>query len=224
MTLSGKGVIIIWNDITPQGRDDFYDWHIHEHIPERLAVPGFRRGSRYIAFSAETKPEFLTLYETSHASIATSAPYLERLNAPTEWTKRATSHFRNTSRALTEVVRSEGAGPGGIMGTIRFYSTEEATVALERILERASELVGTARLPRITGAHICTTNNSASAAKTAESRDRADILTAPIGVILIEGCDATAVKTALSHLLKRCKIESPQIHIGLYALEHVRSR
>ena len=52
MALAGKGAIIIWNDITPEGRDEFYDWHLHEHIPERLGVPGFRRGSRSIAIIA----------------------------------------------------------------------------------------------------------------------------------------------------------------------------
>ena len=40
MALAGKGAIIIWNDITPEGRDQFYDWHLHEHIPERLERAG----------------------------------------------------------------------------------------------------------------------------------------------------------------------------------------
>ena len=93
MALAGKGAIIIWNDIAPEGRDEFYEWHIREHIPERLGIPGFLRGARYIAISPQTRPEFLTLYEIADASVATSAAYLARLNAPTEWTKRATLHF-----------------------------------------------------------------------------------------------------------------------------------
>ncbi len=46
--LLGAGVVLVWNDITEQGREQFYDWHDKEHIPERLAIPGFRRGRRYI--------------------------------------------------------------------------------------------------------------------------------------------------------------------------------
>lgn len=223
MALSGKGAIIIWNDIAPEGRDEFYVWHIREHIPERLGVPGFRRGSRYIAMSPETKPEFVTLYETAEAADATSAPYLDRLNAPTEWTKRATSHFRNTSRALTEVLRSEGNGPGGVMATIRFDSTDRATAALGRIREKEPALADVAKLPRITGVHLCTTNHSASAARTAESRDRTDIMPAPIGAVLIEGCDATALQVAVTHVLELCQAESAQLHIGFYRLEHART-
>ena len=78
-------------------------------------------------------------------------------------------------------------------------------------------------MPRITGAHLCLTNNAASAAKTVESENRPDIVTAPIGAVLIEGCDRGAVQAAVSQLLKQCGIEESQLQVGLYALEHVRS-
>ena len=80
MALAGGGAICIWNDITPEGRDEFYAWHLHEHMPERAAIPGFRRGRRYVGLDAATSPEFFTLYETETAEVQTSAPYLARLN------------------------------------------------------------------------------------------------------------------------------------------------
>ena len=223
MALSGKGAIIIWNDIAPEGRDEFYDWHIQEHIPERLDVPGFRRGGRYIAISPDTRPEFVTLYEIADASVATSPTYLARLNAPTEWTKRATSHFRNTARALTEVLLSEGAGSGGVMATIRFEDNDRAIAAFARIREQRSKLTEAAKLPRISGVHLCTTNNSASAAKTAESRDRTDIMPAPIGALLLEGCDEAALQAAVVRILKLCDAEGAQLPVGFYRLEHART-
>src|SRR5262245_5049780 len=64
MALAGDGAICIWNDIADESRDDFYAWHLTEHMPERTAIPGFRRGRRYIACDAATRPEFFTLYET----------------------------------------------------------------------------------------------------------------------------------------------------------------
>lgn len=224
MALAGKGAIIIWNDITPEGRDQFYDWHIHEHIPERVGVPGFLRGGRYIAITPETRPEFLTLYEIADASVAISAPYLERLNNPTDWTKRATAHFRSTARALTDVVLSEGEGPGGVAGTIRFDGTAAAQAALERMRVAAPTLSEIARMPRISGAHLCLTDNAASAKKTVESENRPDILTAPVGVVLIEGCDRAAVQAAAAHVLQTCQANGTELQVGYYALEHVRSR
>ena len=44
MALSGEGAICIWNDITDEGRDEFYAWHLAEHMPERVGIPGFLRG------------------------------------------------------------------------------------------------------------------------------------------------------------------------------------
>jgi len=52
--LLGKAAVIIWNDVAPEGRDAFYAWHDKEHVPERLAIPGFLRGSR---FNVYTRPE-----------------------------------------------------------------------------------------------------------------------------------------------------------------------
>jgi hypothetical protein len=77
-----------------------------------------------------------------------------------------------------------------------------------------------ARMPRITGAHLCLTDTAASAAKTAESRHRNDSITAPIGVVLIEGCDAAAVRDALAQFTKQCPIDDGGARVGIYALEH----
>jgi hypothetical protein len=56
--LAGEGVIAIWNGIAPAA---FYDWH----MPQRVGIPGFRRGRRTIAADTATHPEFFTLYETA---------------------------------------------------------------------------------------------------------------------------------------------------------------
>ncbi len=153
------------------------------------AGPPVHRGN------AGHEPEFLTLYETLAAAVATSAPYLARLNAPTPQTKSTTAHFRNTSRALTEVIQTAGEGPGGVMTTVCFDDTRDGRAALAAL--RAPLIASTAVLPRITGVHLCTTDASASGVKTSESRNRTDIQTLPIGAVLIEGCDLEAVAPRL---------------------------
>ncbi len=118
MSLSGSAVIAIWNDITDEGRANFYEWHDREHIPERVGIPGFLRGRRYIALSGT--PEYFTLYEVKDKAVLTGPDYLARLNSPTEWTKSSVQHFRNTSRSLCDVELSQGSGSGGFIGTVRF--------------------------------------------------------------------------------------------------------
>lgn len=199
MALAGGGAVCIWNDIASEGRDEFYAWHLSEHMPERAAIPGFKRSRRYIALDAATKPEFFTLYETATTSVLTGAEYLARLNAPTSWTKTATQAFRNTSRALTTVRASVGPGAGGALATMRFaIAAGREQEAVDLIAARA--LPAAAAVPRIAGAHLCVTDRNASASKTAESRDRTDILAAPNWVILLEGCDESCVRTAAENV------------------------
>lgn len=196
MARQGAGAICIWNDIASEGRQEFYDWHLAEHMPERAAIAGFTRSRRFIAIDTSTRPEFFTLYETTDPAVLTGAAYLARLNAPTIWTRRATQAFRNTSRALTTVLASAGPGAGGVVATLRFAVSEgregEAIDALSQGVTRA------ARTPRAAGAFLCRTNESASAARTAESRERADILTAPAWALIAEACDEAAARAAMA--------------------------
>jgi hypothetical protein len=220
MALAGGGAILIWNDIAPEGRDEFYAWHVREHIPERVAIPGFLRGSRYIAATPDSRPEFFTLYETRDVAVTTSAPYLARLNAPTEWTRRATAHFRNTSRALTQVIASAGRGHGGVLGTARFPATEAGVESFHRARGRIERVAESAALPRIAGAHLCAGDAAASGARTAETKGRSDIMAAPVGALLVEGCDAAAVALAMAATLERLGVAAEGLAVGVYALEH----
>ena len=194
MSLLGSGVIAIWNDITDEGRANFYEWHDREHIPERVGIPGFLRGRRYIALSGT--PEFFTLYEVENKNVLTGADYQKRLNNPTEWTTRSVQHFRNTSRSLCEIEATLGAGSGGFIGTIRFDCELEKDSA---ILEAFSEslLLEMTKEPTICAAHICRADEDASNVKTAEQRGRAANMV-PRWVVIIEGATRDAVAEALS--------------------------
>lgn len=222
MALAGEGAICIWNGITDEGRAEFYAWHLSEHMPERVGIPGFRRGRRYIRADDATEPEFFTLYEVDTPQVLLGQDYANRLNAPTNWTRRATQAFRNTARALTRVATSIGPGPGGMLLTLRFGVAPGRESEIERAL--ASEaLPRLAQLPQITGVHLCRTDDAASAEKTAESRDRTDIEAAPSWVILIEGCNVGPLERAHATLMQRQEgrqLESPIC--GIYRLEYTR--
>jgi hypothetical protein len=54
MPLIGTGVLAIWNDVAPEAEAEFNAWYLEQHLPERLAVPGFRRARRW--WSATASP------------------------------------------------------------------------------------------------------------------------------------------------------------------------
>ena len=112
MALAGRGVLAIWNGITADAEADFVAWHVREHIPERVAVPGFLRGRRYVAVAGA--PKYFNFYETESPDTLASPAYLRRLDAPSDWTQRVVRHFRDTSRTVCSVAASLGTGDGAV--------------------------------------------------------------------------------------------------------------
>ncbi len=222
MALCGEGAVCIWNDIAPESLDEFYAWHNQEHMPERVGIPGFRRGRRYLAADAETSPRFFTLYETATPEVILGQDYQNRLNAPTPWTKRVTQSFRNTFRALTRVKASIGPGSGGALATLRMTLPDERRDAFERLVSD-DILPGLARLPMITGAHLCMTDMQASAGRTAETRGRTDIMEPPNTSVLFEGCTVDAVgECAGRFAASEAMPDGQAFERGLYVLEFTR--
>ena len=86
MPLLGKAAMLLCFDIVEDAIAAHDDWHTHEHLPERLSISGFLRGTRWVALQAQ--PRYLVLYEVRQLDVLTSAAYLDRLNHPTPWTSR----------------------------------------------------------------------------------------------------------------------------------------
>ena len=86
-----KAFLAIWHDLLPDGKIEWERWHTYEHMPERVGIPGFLGGRRYMNHDDPEQCCF-TMYEGSDLSVFKSAAYLERLNNPTPWTR--TMHLR----------------------------------------------------------------------------------------------------------------------------------
>jgi len=215
--LAGEGAVAIWNGISETGRAEFYQWHLHEHMPERVGIPGFLRGRRYRAADTSTKPEFFTLYETQTFEVTVGSDYVNRLNAPTAWTRSATSHFQTTSRALTRVVASFGGGPGGVLLTLRFDLPDDEDTEVGGLRHRLMDLANQAE---ITGAHLLKADGEASDVRTSESKGRNDIETPPRWAILVEACSLGALEHASESLSGAATLRGAAV--GKYIHEHTR--
>lgn len=139
--MRGAGCLAIWFRVDGSDVSDLDAWYPRQHLPERLSVPGFLRGRRYAGVDASLP--YATVYETEDASVLSSPAYLERLNHPTEWTRRVLPTFRvmvrSPYRALTasrvdtverhlvivQVKPDSGRGP-----YVREWLDKDATTAL----------------------------------------------------------------------------------------------
>lgn len=217
MSLLGQGVVAIWNDVAPEGSAEFYAWHNHEHMPERVGIPGFLRGRRYRAI--EAAPAYFTLYEAASTAVLAGPHYLERLNDPTPLTRHVIpKYFRNMVRGVCNVRFSAGVGAGGSIVTLRIGVEPGRGAELERHL--ASTLSAIAQMPMIAGAHLCVADAGASTIETAERKSHGAAV--PDWLVMIEGVSDEGVGAACGALIGSDLVRRGAragVERGLYRLE-----
>src|SRR5215217_9570243 len=118
MSLRGQAAFIAWHDVEEGREPEYLHWHSHEHMQERLAIPGFLQGRRYSVVGSG--PKFLVVYEVMELEVLSSPAYRERLNCPSNWTRKVMPCLRNMNRNLCEVIESSGYGAARFMQTTRF--------------------------------------------------------------------------------------------------------
>ena len=109
MSLTGSVMLIHCDfDGDPAEHDD---WHTHEHLHERLSIPGFRRGTRWAR--AAGSPRYMMVYEVDGLDVAGSQAYLARLNDPSKWTASIMPRVLRMKRGFCNVKAGAGYGLGG---------------------------------------------------------------------------------------------------------------
>jgi hypothetical protein len=150
MTLSGKAVPGVWNDVDPAAEGDYDDCYLHEHIPERLAVPGMLRGRRYRA--DDGSPRYMAFYEAATIDVLTSGADRTQLANPTAWTRRVMTGFLLMQRGICEVVSSAGNGIGGVAAVIHMQPKLGAEATLRRWAQQ--QVPALLALRQIVAAHV----------------------------------------------------------------------
>jgi len=121
-------------DIAEAAIDEHDDWHTHEHMPERIAIPGFRRATRWqregAAHAARPGPRYCVLYEVDALAVLDGADYRTRLENPTPWTARMMTHYIGMRRTLCRVVAQAGEAVGGACLVVAFGAREGQAAAL----------------------------------------------------------------------------------------------
>lgn len=147
----GRAALAMWWEMAAGFRREFEHWHSHEHFPERLALPGFLRASRWL--DADGGEGVFVLYELQdHASLSSPA-YRRRLDAPTPWSTRLMPHHRGMQRAQCHVLVSRGAVVAAQAMTLRFALPAGATAAA-RAEAWAALAADTVAQPGLAGLHL----------------------------------------------------------------------
>jgi len=108
-----QGTTILFSEMTPPPGQEagFHDWYDTEHIPLRMAVPGFVSARRY-RDTAEGAGGFLAVYEMDAPGVLASEAYAGVKNRPTEATRNMLGSVSGFTRYIGQEIavrrRTEG--------------------------------------------------------------------------------------------------------------------
>lgn len=150
MAMYSNAAMVLYYDFDgdPAEHDD---WHTYEHMHERLSIPGFLRGTRWVARSGG--PRYLIVYEVTGVEVATSPAYLARLDDPTPWTASTMARLRGMIRGFSKVTASSGYGLGSTALSIRFLP-RAGTEAKVRAVLQGEVLPAIASRRGLAGVHL----------------------------------------------------------------------
>lgn len=167
MPLRGTAALAMWWDMAPDMKSEFEDWHSHEHFPERLAVPGFRRASRWS--SATGGEGVFVMYELASHGVLSSDAYVRHLNTPTPWSTTMMPHHRNMVRSQCHVLASAGSTAARHALTLRLSPQGSRADDLLAALRPLCDTL--AQRPGLVGAHLLR-HETPAMAETTEQRIR----------------------------------------------------
>jgi hypothetical protein len=72
----------------PAMEQEFNAWYDSEHLPERLAIAGFRSARRWVTECAPGDGKYLATYELDSPAVLESPAYIARYSGATPWTRR----------------------------------------------------------------------------------------------------------------------------------------
>ena len=81
--MAATALLIVQVDIDPAREDEFNRWYDEEHVPEKLASPGFHSARRFAHFTIPHR--YLAIYEVDDGDTVTSPEYMSQ--AQTDWSR-----------------------------------------------------------------------------------------------------------------------------------------
>jgi hypothetical protein len=218
MSLLGSAALAMWWDVTRDARTEFEHWHSHEHFAERMAIPGFRRASRWR--SASDGSGVFVMYELENYEVLSSPTYLARLNAPSPWSTKMMPHHLNMVRTQCRVLETRGGAVARHALTTRLSPAAGAEEPLRRALKSLIEQL--AARAGLTGAHLLK-HEQPAIATTNEQRIRGHDQEAD-WVLVVNGYDAGALEAVAAAQLDPQSLAGigamPGAVSGLYTLSH----
>jgi hypothetical protein len=201
------GFLAIWSDIDPATETDYLHWMSREHAIERVGIPGFVAMRMFRALDVDARRYFI-LYELENAGAVAGPDYLARLNQPTPWSQRIMPQLKNFARGGGTVAAVAGAGRGGFVAPLRLDDTAGADALAAAAV----------KLDRVVTVRVLATDHAQTSIQTREKGMRTGDRSFD-GLLLIEGVDAQAVRSALDLVAVKRPVADRTVYTTILALD-----
>lgn len=206
MALAGQAFLALWNDIARAREPEYDQWHTLEHVPERVAVTGFKGARRYVNRSRQIH-RYFTLYDVESPATFDSEEYLDLLEHPTPWSASMRPDFSNFLRSICTVVTTRGTGIGAATA-ILCVPPETSEATLSAMLDEAADF------PGVNAVHLGRIATVASAVPFAKPPPECAPLRPFDRIALIEALDRAAAAHALTEAKRRLNLSALPADFG----------
>jgi len=144
--------LALWNSVDRAGvREEYEAWHAFEHVPERVALPGFLGARRYRADAATpgAAPDYFTLYELQGLEALHTPQYQDVVDRPTPWSARMRPHLSDFVRRPCLLQGCVGESSGAQLATVR-WSTADPQAWCQAAAAAMLQSVESGQLLRVT--------------------------------------------------------------------------
>jgi len=225
-----KGMLAIRGELSPENAGTVEEWHLHEHLFERVSTPGFLRGRRCLTPLDDTgRVAYLVIYEAQDVEVFTSPEYLARLDSPTPLTRNMVATSENGRRTAGRVRTSLGRGVGRIAILAEFGLDEDHAEAVFGALD-TDVLPGLLRHREVLAARACKSEDAITAAKdsTAEGSRAKARTTGGGGFVLVDVTSQEAADGFVAELsaalqsqagVRDAKVQTYEVQLAITAID-----
>lgn len=145
-----KGLLLVMMEPPADMEAEFNDWYDTEHLPQRLALPGFENGSRWVCLSGW--PRWVALYDMASVAALDTPEYLAVSgDRSTPWSRRILPAAIGRRRIVAEQIHpGDALAPkvGDVSRLVVAHFPRPAEDAVDTLRKTAEEVSCNLRLFR----------------------------------------------------------------------------
>lgn len=136
-----RGLLLTLTEPPPAMEEEFNAWYDEEHLAERLAIPGFRSATRWVADVPAGLGKYLATYELDSVEVLSSPAYLAKFQNQTPWSRRCLGKAVVFKRWVCEQVEPGNAGPHAAAKALLLNNEVPDALQLRRFVSQDGERI-----------------------------------------------------------------------------------